>query len=220
MKQYQITPTVIFILIAFSSLAQKSIPVNLHQLVQKKGIEVYQRELSLLNEKGYEGIHLSKDYGEGVAWLKDVDFSEGILEFDVRGENIQQHSFVGIAFHGQNDTTFEAIYLRPFRFRETDEELRKHSIQYISLPTFTWRVLRAQFPGTFEAAIDPSPDPNGWVRVRIVIKDSMISTYINGDAEPSLVVRQVTQFKKGKIGFYVADTSGGDFANISITKTN
>ena len=64
------------------------------------------------------------------------------------------------------------------------------------------------------------PDPNSWVRVRVVVNDDTITTYINGNKEPSLVVQKVTQVKSGAVGFYVADTSRGDFANIKITKTN
>ena len=152
--------------------------------------------------------------------MKGIDFSNGIIEFDVRGEDVKQHSFVGIAFHGKDDSTFDAIYLRPFQFQANDAVLRNRSIQYISLPNFTWQVLREKFPGKFENAITPSPYPNGWVKVRIVIKDAVVSTYINGSTTPSLVVEKVTSLHHGLIGFYVADTSGGDFANLSITKTN
>jgi hypothetical protein len=91
-----------------------------------------------------QGIRLSKAFGEGVAWLKDIDFSNGTIEFDVRGEDVEQHSFVGLAFHGQNDSTFDAIYLRPFRFNSQDTILEKRMIQYISLPSYTWRKLRAE----------------------------------------------------------------------------
>ena len=133
---------------------------------------------------------------------------------------MKQHSFVGIAFHGKNDSTFDAIYLRPFQFKEKDEILKSRAIQYISLPDFTWRKLREKFPNKYEHSIEPAPDPNSWVRMRVVIKDSTITTYINGSKEPSLVVQKVTNLSSGSIGFYVADTSGGDFANITITKTD
>lgn len=219
MKKYQYTAMFVFSLLAISCFSQGPMKMNLQELYKKNEIEVYNRELTLINEKSYPGIRLSKDYGEGIAWLKDIDFSKGILEFDVRGEDVKQHSFVGIAFHAQNDSTFEAIYLRPFQFKSTDETLRSHSIQYIALPTFTWQVLRANSPGKYEHAIDPSPDPNGWVRVRIVIKEATISTYINGEKEPSLVVEKFTPYTHGSVGFYVADTSGGDFANLIITKS-
>ncbi|MCC6461369.1 MAG: DUF1080 domain-containing protein [Saprospiraceae bacterium] len=193
--------------------------IQLHEAVRSEGIRVFNRTATLIDEPSYQGIRLSKEYGEGVAWLTGVEFSNGTIEFDVRGEDVKQHSFVGLAFHGQNDSTYDAIYLRPFQFRAPDEVLRHRSIQYVSFPDFTWRRLRALSPGKYENAVDPAPDPNAWMRVRIVVQGTTVSTYINGNPSPSLVVEKVTAVHTGSIGFYVADTSGGDFANISITKT-
>jgi hypothetical protein len=220
MKRLLLVMTGYLIFLAITSFVQTSSVIDLHNLVKNKGIEVYNRELSLINEESYKGIRLSKDEGEGVAWLKGIEFSNGILEFDVRGEDVQQHSFVGIAFHGKGNHTFDAIYLRPFQFRAGDEILKKRAIQYISLPDHTWRILRERSPGKYEGSIEPAPDPNGWVRVKIGVKDKTISTYINGSKEPNLVVEKVTNINIGSVGFYVADTSGGDFANITITKTD
>jgi len=56
--------------------------------------------------------------------------------------------------------------------------------------------------------------------MRVVVDGETISTFINGAREPSLVVKKVTKLHAGRIGFYVADTSGGDFANITITPTD
>jgi len=212
--------TGLLILFAISTFSQNSEVIDLHKLVNEKGIEVFNRELSLIHEESHSGIRLSKDIGEGIAWLKGVEFSNGIIEFEVRGEDVKQHSFVGIVFYGKDNDTFDAIYLRPFQFDEQDETLRSHGIQYISLPDFTWRTLREKFPDKYEHSVEPAPDPNSWVRVRIVIKDSIISTYINGNKEPSLVVEKLTHLNTGLVGFYVADTSGGDFANLTITKTD
>lgn len=196
------------------SYSQKTI--NLHDAVKNKKIEVFNRELTLIER----GINLNKAEGEGVAWLSGIEFSNGIIEFDVRGEDLKQHSFVGIAFHGKDNDTFDAIYLRPFQFKEKDEVLRSRSIQYISLPDFPWRTLREKFPTKYEAAINPSPDPNSWVRVKVVVKGNEISTFVNGNKQASLTNEKVTNLSSGRIGFYVADTSGGDFANITITKTD
>jgi hypothetical protein len=220
MKKFRLATTGFLIFVTISVFSQNPLLIDLHHLVKKKGIQVFNRELTLINERSHLGIRLSKDEGEGIAWLKGIEFSNGILEFDVRGEDVKQHSFVGIAFHGKNDSTFDAIYLRPFQFKVQEEILKRRAIQYVSLPGFPWRTLRGKSPDKYEHSIEPAPDPNSWVRVRIVIKDSTVSTYINGSEEPSLVVEKLTNIKSGSLGFYVADTSGGDFANITITKTN
>ena len=209
-------------LVAFfttSTFANPGITIDLKKEVKKKRINVFNRDLTLINDGTRVGIHLSKAKGEGVAWLKGTEFSNGTIEFDVRGENVQGHSFVGIAFHAKDNYTFDAIYLRPFRFQDVDPNSRSHSVQYVSFPAYPWRELRAKFPGKYESAINPSLDPDSWVRVKVVIKDNIVSTFINGSEQPILVVEKVTDLKSGAIGFYVADTSGGDFANLSITKS-
>lgn len=220
MKKIQLLTGCALIFLSFSVFSQTSSLIDLHAAVKTGKIQVVNRELTLITEKSYSGISLSKDFGEGVAWLKDIEFSNGVLEFDVRGEDLKQHSFVGIAFHGKDDSTFDAIYLRPFQFKAKDEILRNRSIQYISLPHFTWQVLRELSPGKYEHSIDPAPEPNSWVKVRVIISNSLISVYINNNLAPSLTVEKATQINGGKLGFYVADTSGGDFANLTITKSN
>jgi hypothetical protein len=220
MKTFYFCLMSFFLMISNLSHAQNAKAIDLYEAVKNNKIDVINRKLTLINDESHKGIRLSKDYGEGVAWLKGIEFSNGIIEFDVRGENVQQHSFVGIAFHGKDDATFDAIYLRPFQFKSEDPVLKSHSIQYISLPNFTWRVLRAKFPNKYENSIKQDLDPNSWVRIRIEVKDSTVSAYINGSKEACLVVQKVTNIATGSIGFYVADTSGGDFANITITKTN
>ncbi len=207
-------------LLALTCYSQEPILINLHEQVQQKNINVYNRDLELLNEPSYKGIRLSKSTGEGFAWLKDFSFSTGIIEFDVRGEDVKQHSFVGIAFRGKDNETFDAIYLRPFQFRAKEEELRNRAIQYISWPEFTWQKLREDSPGKYEQAVKPAPDPNAWVHMRVVIQGDSVSTYINNSVQPCLVVNLLSPGRTGSIGFYVADTSGGDFANLRITKTN
>jgi hypothetical protein len=202
------------------SYTQNTNSIDLYDAVKNNKIEVVNRKLTLINEEAHKGVRLSKEDGEGIAWLKGIAFSNGIIEFDVRGEDVKQHSFVGIAFHGKDNATFDAIYLRPFQFREKDEVLKSHSIQYVSLPDFTWRILRAKYPNTYENSINEDLDPDSWVRVRIVVKEVKVSVYINGSQEASLSIQKVTNSSTGLIGFYVADTSGGDFANITITKTD
>lgn len=217
MKNLRATAISLATLLVLSSFMQSTTVPDLHKLVKNKEIEVFNRELTLINEKSYKGIRLSKDEGEGVAWLKGIQFSNGVIEFDVRGEDVKQHSFVGIAFHGVDNATFDAVYLRPFNFHAQDEVAKSHGIQYISLPDFPWRTLREKFPGQYEKAVSPAPDPNAWLKFKLVVKNQTISAFINGSNEPSLVVDKVSKTTVGSIGFYVADTSGGDFANIRIT---
>ena len=128
-----------------------------------------------------------------------------------------QQSFVGIAFHGVNNETLDAIYFRPFNFRSTDPVRKIHAVQYISHPDYTWQVLREQHNGDYEKEITPAPDGNDWFHARIVVLYPKVTVFVNGNSEPSLVVDQLNERNTGKIGLWVGNTSDGDFANLQIT---
>jgi len=160
-------------------------------------------------------VHLNKNEGYGVLWLNDSSFVNGILELELRGTAIPGQSFVGLAFHGRDNTTFDAVYFRPFNFR--NPERKGHSVQYISLPENDWEKLREQFPGRYENAAKPVPDPaDSWFHVRIVVNFPEVKVYINHASEPTLQVQQLSSQRQGRIGFWVGNGSEGWFRNLQI----
>ncbi|MEX6687272.1 hypothetical protein QTN47_07185 [Danxiaibacter flavus] len=192
--------------------------VDLPGLLQNKEIEVFNRNISPLKDNP-QGIHLDAKSGDGVAWIKNSTFKEGTITFDVRGKDVMQQSFVGMAFHGKNDSTFDVIYFRPFNFQSPDPARKSHAVQYVSLPDWDWEKLRTQFPGKHENAINPAPSPNEWIHCSIKIKDEMVYVYVNNITEPVLTVKKISPTIQGKIGFWVGNNSDGDFANLSVSIT-
>ena len=195
---------------------QKTIEPDLAALAEGNGLKVFNRSVSSLNDGARKGVRLSENPAEGVAYLRGIEFTNGTIEFDVRGKDVQQQSFVGVAFHGVDGTTYDAIYFRPFNFRAVDPARRIHAVQYISHPTYTWQKLRTEQLGKFEQAVNPVPDPNAWFHVRVVVASPRVSVFVGDAKEPSLVVDQLSDRKKGLIGLWVGNTSGGDFANFRI----
>ncbi|MCE7040609.1 hypothetical protein [Dyadobacter sp. CY312] len=193
------------------------VEVDLSKLVVDKSIKAYNREVSIVSS-GSKGsyIHLNEKEGAGVAWLEGVEFKDGTIEFDVKGKNVLQQSFVGIAFHSSNDSTYDAVYFRPFNFKSKEEERRNHSVQYISLPKYDWPKLRSEFPNKYEQPINPAPEPDEWFHCRLVIKNDEVSVFVNKSSAPSLVVKPLSGQKGNKIGFWVGNGSDGDFANLSV----
>ncbi len=178
---------------------------------------VSNRTATLSERDGYPAVHLGAKDGDGFAWLIGSDFSEGMIDIDFRGANKPGQSFVGIAFHGVDDTTFDAVYFRPFNFKNPDIPRRARAVQYISHPQFTWEKLRAESPGKYEAAVTPVPDPDGWFHAHIVVKGKTISVQVNDSSTASLVVTQLSDRHRGLVGLWVGNGSGGDFANFRIT---
>lgn len=196
---------------------KKTTSPDLPRLAEGKGLKVFNRSVSSLNDGAKKGLRLSESQGDGVAYLEGIEFGDGTIEFDVRGKDVQQQSFVGVAFHGVDGTTYDAIYFRPFNFRTEDQARRIRAVQYISHPTYTWQKLRTEQPGQYEKAVNPVPDPNGWFHVRVVVASPKVSVFVNEAKEPCLVVNQLSDRKKGLIGLWVGNTSGGNFANFTIT---
>ena len=206
-------------LISHSSLSQTrdSKSLDLSALFRRNEIKVYNRQMNLIQDGSQVGVHLDEKGRDGLAWLNNIQFSNGAIEFDVRGKDVQGESFVGIAFHGLNDSTYDAIYLRPFNFRAEDKSRKSHCVQYIAHPVYTWNKLRKEFPGKYEQPINPAPDPNSWVHVKVIVVSPKITVYIDNNSQPSLTVEKLSKQTNGSVGFWVGNGSGGDFSNIKIT---
>ena len=204
------TMPALVVLFAASSVAAQQ------RAIAPKDLEVFNRSVSSLSDGTRKGLRLSESPGDGVAYLRGVELGNGTIEFDVRGKDLQGQSFVGVAFHGLDGTTYDAIYFRPFNFRTEDPARRSHAVQYISHPTYTWQKLRAERPGAFEQPVGPAPDPNGWFHVRVVVVSPKVSVFVGDAKEPSLVVNQLSDRTKGLVGLWVGNNSGGDFADLKI----
>jgi len=202
-----------------SRIAEAQTPPDTYDLTKAaagQGWKVVNRAATIIEDGSPKGIRLDERLGDGFVWLEGSRFEEGAIEFDVRGKDVFQRSFVGVAFHAADDQTFEAVYFRPFNFKPADTSRAGRAVQYVSHPEFTWQKLRAEKPGQYEGAVHPVPDPNGWFHVRIVIASAKISIYLDGSPEPCLTVGTLSSRRDGMVGLMVGNGSGGDFANFKI----
>ena len=176
---------------------------------------VVNREVSF--EEGV--IHLDAKESDGKLWIKNSEFHNGTIEFEVKGKDTPGRSFVGFAFHGTSDETFDAIYFRPFNFKNLLKKSK--SVQYISMPNNDWAKLRQDFPGKYESEMKPTPATGeDWFQVKIEIRHPQLKVYINGSAVPTLEVDQLNTMKnKGHLGFWVGNNSEGWFKNLRITRS-
>jgi len=207
------------ILLAVVVLAASGKPqVSLDDLAAGKGWKVFNRTVTAAKEDGRTVVRFDERPGMGVAWIEGLDFTDGVIEVDIKGRDVDQKSFLGVAFRGVDDTTYDAVYFRPFNFRSDDPVRRSHAVQYISQPTNTWKQLRTDHPGAYEKSVHPTPDPQGWFHARIVLAKPKVSVYVDNAAEPSLVVDELTDRKGGWVGLWLGDDSDGAFANLKIKK--
>ena len=163
-------------------------------------------------EQGH--VQLNSKPGDGLLYCKGFDFINGKIEVDIKGKDENGRSFVGMAFNGVNDSTYDVIYFRPFNFKSPDR--KGHSVQYISHPRYTWYKLRSDFPEQYENPVIPVPDPNNWFHATIEIQNKTVKVYVNNAQVPSLVVNQLSPVQGGWLGFWVGNNSEGQFKNLRV----
>ena len=193
---------------------------NLGELAKANRIEVFNRKLDQTKADSPQAVFLNAAPNDGLAWITGVELSEGTIELEIKGKNEQGRSFVGIAFHGQDNRVFDAVYLRPFNFQAAEPERRSHSIQYVSMPGHDWSELRKSHPGKYEFAITPAPDPDSWVKLKLVVKSKKVAAFVNGADAPALTVELLNDRLKGKVGLWVGNGSDGWFRNLKVVRAS
>ena len=192
--------------------------VDLAGLLAAKRLRAVNREVTP-SQANPRGVHVSEKEGNGVVWIEGSNFSQGTIELQIRGRDVMQRSFVGVAFHGKDDNTYEAVYLRPFNFRSEDPTRKQHAVQYIMLPDYDWPRLRKEFPEEFENPVDPSIVPTDWVPVKVVVTEKTIQVFVGPAKTPALEVRKLGQLDSGMVGLWAGNGSDGDFANLRVMTT-
>jgi hypothetical protein len=183
---------------------------DLQKLLKENKFVTTNAKVIPLTDGNKSGISMT-----GMAWIKDKKFSTGVIEVDLRGKDIFQQSFLGIAFHGVDSITYDLVYFRPFNYRAEDPIRKIHAVQYVSQPDWDWKRLRDERNGVYEKAIDPAPAATDWVHARIEVGDKQIKVFVNGAKIPSLVVDKLNDRKDGMIGLW-NEGENGDFANLVI----
>ena len=203
---------VIFLTCILQVDAQRIRHYNLVQLLNKdKLLTTPSQETRILSDAVQKEAISTK----GIVWLKNVSFSKGTIEVDLRGKNIFLQSFLGIAFHGVDSIAYDALYFRPFNFRHEDTLRRKWSVQYFSMPDYDYVRLRQEHPLVYENAVTPVPNPDDWFHATIVITKDSVMVYVNHSNTASLKVKLLNNRNTGNIGLWTSALSG-DFANLSL----
>ena len=134
----------IAVLVLAGSVAAVASSQTRRTLTETMPAKVANRGMQPLQEGARRGVRLDAREGDGIAWWPDAIVGDATIELDMRGKDAAQQSFVGVAFHGVDEKTFDAVYFRPFNFKADDPARRSHAVQYVSHPTFTWDKLRAE----------------------------------------------------------------------------
>ena len=212
MKNKILIAAIISVIFILTSCSKKEIKFD------RRNLDLVNREIIVNNEKMANKLKLNAKQGDGMAVLKNINFEVGTIEIELKGENNPGKSFVGIAFNIQNDSTYEAIYFRPFNFQSDKQISREHSIQYISQPKNTWHFLRANHEGKYEAEYPRKPSPKDWFKIKVKIENDKVYIYDIKSNTKLLSIERLEKPVSNKIGLWTGNNSKGEFKNLRIQK--
>ena len=213
MKYIKILFAIFIVSIALS--CSNKLTVNLSDQYSKSKLSIVNREISKYHGDA-NAVELNAQLGNGLAMIEDLELSEGEIKMEFLGENNPGKSFIGFAFNIQNDSTYEAIYFRPFNFIAEEKIRKEHMVQYIHHPEFTWRKLRQERTGEFENEILIPPNPDDWFKAKIEIRNETVRVFVNESKIPALEINRLTSPISKKIGLWTGHNSSGRFRNLEL----
>jgi len=153
------------------------------------------------------------------------DFENGTIEVKMYSQ-IQDPppypgvaGFIGIYFRiKEDDSAFEAIYVRPKVGRAPKQLFRNHAVQYISYPHAKFDTLRKSYPpGSYEGSAPVSLKE--WIKMRIEVNGETAEMFINDLKYSSFIVdKMLGKHKIGGVGLYVDIGTIGYFKDLKVTK--
>ncbi len=159
--------------------------------------------------------------GSSFAVLKSASFLNGTIEAQLAGKpaanaTAAARGFIGLAFRLRGGK-YEYIYLRPTNGRADDQVRRNHSVQYSSYPDFDFARSRQEAPEKYESYADL--EPGAWTKYRIEIDGPKARLYVNGAAQPCLIVNDMKlPAAEGGVALWVGPGTEGYFTDWKIMR--
>jgi sugar lactone lactonase YvrE len=133
--------------------------------------------------------HLGRTCLAGSAYLKDVDFRDGVIEVDLLVTDVDRKSYPGINFHVQSQTDYERFYVRPHR-----APIYPDALQYTpSIRGIAGWQLYSGAGFTAEAGI---PE-NEWIHIRLEVLGTRARVFVGDSDRPGLVIDELKHGASG-----------------------
>lgn len=143
----------------------------------------------------------------GAAILKDVEFSNGVIEVDIATPD-RTRAYPGVVFRMQDQTNMEWVYVRPHR-----SPFYSDAIQYTPMINRVtgWQLYSGD---GYTAAADFPADE--WVHLKLEISGTQARVYVNGAIEPDLTITDLKHgVSRGAIGVLDSTGEAACFSNFS-----
>lgn len=148
--------------------------------------------------------------GYGAVVLKDTEFHNGIIEFDIAFD--QKQMYTGLHFRLKGNQNCESFYMRPHVSGTPDANSYipvYHDVQ-------SWQLYYGK---TFSTASKYSFTE--WNHIKIIINDDVADIFINDMQNPQNTVALKHDNKSGKVELYTLNFGGTTrFANFALLQTD
>ena len=192
----QITFLVLVLWMSFNAFAQQVIPMDTNHL------EVQARAYIFENFKGQDAIYMQA----GALGLKDVEFLNGTIEFDLYLK--EEQAFPGVYFRYQEESSdAEQFFLRPHLSGKPDANQAAPAIKGIT-------PFQLYFGPKYSFAYDYNYDD--WTHVKVVVNGDRAQVFLDGAEKPNLSWKLFLEEKSGRVAFRSGNRSGMHLANISV----
>ena len=208
---------------------QSETPKSDFPLKSLDGLEVRGGKGEIVSYRGRTALHLVPlpDHQGAddsmLAILGGSNFKDGTIEVNVAGmprvgAPDDARGFIGVSFRVQEGgARAETIYLRPTNGRADDQLRRNHSVQYSSDPDYPWFRLRKENPGVYESYVDL--DAGAWTKMKIVVAGTKARLYVNGAAQPCLIVNDLKLGEAhGPVGLWAHVTTEAYFSGVTVRR--
>jgi DNA-binding beta-propeller fold protein YncE len=154
--------------------------------------------------------HLDQKSLQGSAFLKGVEFQNGVIEVDIAFEG--SRAFGGIVFRMKMSGDYEQFYIRPHKSRFPD------ALQYtpVTKGLSSWQL----YSGDGFTAVAEIPY-NQWIHVKLEVSGTQARVYLDNAEKPALIVHDLKHgLSKGTIGLIAPNTGLIHFANFRYREDN
>jgi sugar lactone lactonase YvrE len=152
----------------------------------------------------------------GTAFLKDVEFGDGVIEFDLAVTGAR--SYPGILFRTRSDGTWERFYIRPHRAGSEPTPLYADVVQYVAAfnRVDSWQLYNGE--GLTAGAVIAR---GRWFHVKVEVTGAQARIFLDNDEKPALQVDRLKHgMRKGGIGLMGPPDGSAYFANFSYRVDN
>jgi hypothetical protein len=173
--------------------------------------------------KGYNSLYLQN----GLAYLKDEKFLNGIIEFDIYQQ--KRVSFSGFFFRMTSPGNFEELYLRSHQSGYPD------AYQYT--PVFNndpaWQLYHDQHDNVNDGLIHWKQSEklmgyntviefpfDRWLHIKLLVKGTQAELYVDNDPEPVAFIRELLKGRQSGTLGVKSGIGASWFANFAFTPTD